>query len=169
MDICTIIRKINWYRVGDFITFILPWILAIGLMVGCSTIKYVPINDVTKIEYRDTTIFIKDTITVEIPKEVIKEVVPQDTVSILRTSVATSEAKVEKGMLTHTLEQKGKIATTIDTFFVTTIKEVEKMVEVPIEVEVIKYKRDTIFWFSIILNVMVILLICFRLYLKFKV
>lgn len=161
-------RKINWYRVGDYITFLLPWILAIGLMVGCSSIKEIPINTVEKVVYKDTTIFIKDSIRVEVEKEVVKEVVPQDTTSILRTSVALSEAKLYNGSLYHRLEQKGAIKTQIDT--VITVQYVDKIIEkeVPVEVEVIKYKRDTIYWFSIILNVVVMMIILFKIYLKLK-
>jgi hypothetical protein len=66
------------------------------------------------------------------------------------------------------LEQKGAIPVRIDTHYVTKIKEVEKMVEVPVEVEVIKYKRDTIFWLSIIFNIAVLLVIAFKIYLKIK-
>lgn len=162
-------RKINWYRVGDYITFLLPWILAIGLMVGCSSIKEIPINTVEKVVYKDTTIFVRDTIKIEVPKEVVKEIVPQDTTSILRTSVALSEAKVEKGMLHHKLEQNGTILTQIDT--VIKMQYVDKIIEkeVPVEVEVIKYKRDTIYWFSIILNVVVLMVILFKIYLKLKI
>lgn len=118
---------------------------------------------------RDSVIFIKDTVEIPIPYEVIKEIVPQDTVSILSTKLATSEAKIEKGMLHHKLEQKGAVKTVIDTFYVTQIKEVEKLVEVPVQVEVVKYKRDSIFWISIILNIVGLLLFLFRMYLKFKV
>lgn len=161
-------RKINWYRVGDIITFILPWILAIGLMVGCSSVKYVPIQGETIVEYKDTTIFIRDTIEIEVPKEIVKEIVPQDTVSVLKTSVALSEAKIYNGSLHHKLEQKGTVKTQIDT--VIKVQYVDKYIyeEVPVEVEVIKYKRDTIFWISIIFNVMVLMIVAFKIYLKLK-
>ena len=139
------------------------------LFNACSVVKEIPIETIEKIVVRDSVIFIKDTVEIPIPYEVIKEIVPQDTVSILSTKLATSEAKIEKGMLQHKLEQKGTIKTQIDTFYVTQIKEVEKMVEVPVEVEVVKYKRDSIFWISIILNIVGLLLFLFRIYLKLKV
>ena len=82
--------------------------------------------------------------------------------------MALSEAKLYNGSLYHRLEQKGAIKTQIDT--VITVQYVDKIIEkeVPVEVEVIKYKRDTIYWFSIILNVVVMMIILFKIYLKLK-
>lgn len=136
--------------------------------IGCSTIREIPINNIEKIVYKDTTIYIRDTVKVEVPKEIIKEIVPEDTTSILRTSVALSEARVEKGMLHHRLEQKGTIPVQMDT--VIKLQYVDRIIEkeIPVEVEVIKYKRDTIYWFSLMFNLAVILWLVFRIYLKFK-
>lgn len=136
--------------------------------VGCGTIKEVPINNIEKIVYKDTTIYLRDSVFVPVPVEKIIEIVPQDTTSILRTSVALSEAKVENGTLTHKLEQKGTIPVQIDT--VITVQYVDRIVEreIPVEVEVTMYKRDTIYWFSIIFNVIVLLITGFKIYLKLK-
>ena len=153
---------------GDYITFILPWILAIGFMVGCSTTKYVAIEGETIIEYRDTTIFIKDTIEVEVPREVIKEIVPADTTSILKTSVAQSTAKIEKGMLHHQLEQKGTVLSQLDT--IVKVEYVDKHIyeEVPIEVvKEVKYTPEWV-WYSVIFNVIILCLLLFKIYLRFK-
>ena len=143
-------------------------LLIFGLVLGCGSIKEVPVINTEKIVYRDSTIYIRDSVFIEVPKEVIKQIVPEDTISILRTSVALSEAKIEKGMLHHRLEQKGQVKAQIDT--VVTVQYVDRIIEkeVPIEVEVVKYKRDTIFWFSIIFNVIVLLLTGFKIYLKLK-
>lgn len=143
-------------------------LLVFGLMLGCGSIKEIPVINTEKIVYRDSTIYIRDSVFIEVPKEVIREIVPEDTTSILRTSVALSEAKIEKGMLHHRLEQKGQVKAQIDT--VVTVQYVDRIIEkeVPIEVEVVKYKRDTIFWFSIIFNVIVLLLTGFKIYLKLK-
>lgn len=167
MDICTIIRKINWYRVGDYITFLLPWILAIGLMVGCSSIKEIPINTIEKVVYKDTTIFVRDTIKIEIPKEVVKEIVPQDTTSILRTSVALSEAKIYNGSLYHRLEQKGAIKSQIDT--VITVQYVDRIIEkeVPVEVQIEKKYIPQWCWYCLMFNIIVLLIVIFKIYLRF--
>lgn len=143
-------------------------LLVFGLVLGCGSIKEIPVINTEKIVYRDSTIYIRDSVFIEVPKEIIREIVPEDTTSILRTSVALSEAKIEKGMLHHRLEQKGQVKAQIDT--VVTVQYVDRIIEKekPIEVEVVKYKRDTIFWFSIIFNVIVLLLTAFKIYLKLK-
>lgn len=143
-------------------------LLIFGLVLGCGSIKEIPVINTEKIVYRDSTIYIRDSVFIEVPKEIIREIVPEDTTSILRTSVALSEAKIEKGMLHHRLEQKGQVKAQIDT--VVTVQYVDRIIEkeIPIEVEVVKYKRDTIFWFSIIFNVIVLLLVAFKIYLKLK-
>ena len=137
-------------------------------IISCSTLKEIPVQTIEKEIIRDSLIYIRDTIEIPVPYEVVKEILPKDTTSILRTSVAQSEAKIEKGMLSHRLEQNGVVKAQIDTFYLTKTVEKIKKVEVPVEVEIIKYKRDTIFWISIILNIMVILIIAFKIYLKLK-
>ena len=161
-------QKINLYKICDYITFFLPWILALLLIVGCGTIKEVPVQTIEKVVVKDSVVYVNDTITIEIEKEKIVEVVPADTVSQIATSLAFSEAKIEKGMLHHSLEQKGQIKVKIDTFYVTQIKEVEKLVEVPIEViKEVKYIPEWA-WYSVIFNVIVLCFIAFKIYLKFK-
>ena len=142
--------------------------LCLVSIISCSAVKEIPVQYIDKVEYRDTTIFIKDTIKVEVPKEIIKEIVPKDTISILRTSVALSEAKVEKGMLKHRLEQKGTIPVQIDTII--KLQYVDRYIEKekPVIQTVEKPIRDNIFWFSILFNLIVVLLFAFRIYIKFK-
>ena len=115
-------------------------LLGIG---GCSTVKCVkcvPMQTEERVEVRDSLIYIRDTVTVEIPKEIVKEIVPADTTSILKTSVAISEARLEQGHLHHTLEQSGTLKTKIDTFYTTKIVEKAVYKDRPVEVEVpVKY------------------------------
>lgn len=144
------------------------FLLIFGLIIGCSTIKEVPINNTEKIVYRDTTIFIKDTITVEIPKEVVKEIVPTDTVSVLKTSVAESEAKIHKGMLYHSLKQTGKVKAKVDTIVKVEYKDRYIHKEIPIEVKVEKKVIPNWAWWSLIANIVIVLLTAFRMYLRFK-
>lgn len=107
---------------------------------GCSTVKYAPIQTEERVEVRDSLIYIRDTVTVEIPKEIVKEIVPTDTISILKTSVAMSEARLEKGHLHHTLEQSGTVKAKIDTFYTTKIVEKAVYKDRPVEVEIpVKY------------------------------
>ena len=136
--------------------------------VSCGTTKSIPVQTIEKIEYRDSIVYVNDTITIEVPKEKVVYVVPADTLSKISTSLAFSEAKVEKGILTHTLEQKGQIKTRIDTFFM--VKYIDRTVEkeVPVEVEIEKPYIPTFFWIVAIYAVIITLLIVLKAYLKLK-
>ena len=138
--------------------------------VSCSTTKYTPIQTIEKIEYRDSLIYIKDTITIPIEKEVIKEVIPSIDTSYLETSVAKSVAYLDtaKRQLHHTLTQEGEVKTIIDTTHIITY--VDRYIEKPIiqKNEVIKYKRDALFWIVTIYAAIITLLIAFKAYLKLK-
>ena len=138
--------------------------------VSCSTVKYVPVQTIEKIEYRDSLIYIKDTITIPIEKEVIKEVIPSIDTSYLETSVAKSVAYLDtaKRQLHHTLTQEGEVKTIIDTFFM--VKYTDRIVEkeVPVEVEVEKPYIPNFFWIVTIYAAIITLLIAFRFYLKLK-
>lgn len=115
---------------------------------SCTAVKEIPVQTIEKVVYKDSLVYIKDTIRVEIPKEVVKEVIPQIDTSYLRTSYAESYAYVDttERRLHHTLSQRGEVKVKFDT--IVKIQYVDRIVEkdVPIEVEVIKYKRDTFFW-----------------------
>lgn len=132
-------------------TILLPALIVLiaGLMtISCGSIKEVPIQYIDRIEYRDSLIYVHDSVAVEVPVEVVKEVLPELDTSYLKTSVAESVAYLDtaKRQLHHTLEQKGTIKTKIDTVF--KVEYVDRVItkDVPIEVEVIKYKRDALFW-----------------------
>lgn len=136
---------------------------------SCSVVREIPVQTIEKVVYRDSLIYIKDTVEVPVPYEVVKEILPKDTTSILRTSVAMSEAKIDKGFLHHKLEQNGVVKAQIDTFYLT--KTVEKIKEVEVPVEVIKEVKHipNWCWYSLITNIVVILFIIFKIYLKFRV
>ena len=129
--------------------------LCLVSIISCSTIKEVPIQYIDRVEYRDTTIFIRDTIKIEVPKEVVKEIIPQIDTSYLETSVASSIAYLDttKKALYHKIEQKGDIKILYDTLV--RVQYVDRYIEkeVPVIQTVEKYKRDTLFWMSIIFNV----------------
>ena len=136
--------------------------------VSCSTTKSIPVQTIEKIEYRDSIVYVNDTITIEVPKEKVVYVVPADTLSQISTSLAFSEAKVEKGVLTHTLEQKGQIKASIDTFFM--VKYIDRIVEkeVPVEVEIEKPYIPIFFWIVTIYAAIITLFIALKAYLKLK-
>ena len=143
-------------------------LILLFVLVSCSTTKYLPVQTIEKIEYRDSIVYVNDTITIEVPKEKVVYVRPADTLSQISTSLAFSEAKVEKGILTHTLEQKGQIKAKIDTFFM--VKYIDRIVEkeVPVEVEVEKPYIPTFFWIVTIYAAIITLLIALKAYFKFK-
>lgn len=169
-----------WYNVssqpleakyGAFLFHLMALLAALLLLLGiggCSTVKYVPIQTEEKVIVKDSLIYVRDTITVEIPKEVIKEIVPADTTSILKTSLAISEARLEEGKLHHSLEQSGAVKTVVDTCYVTRIEEKvvyqDRPIEVPKEVKHI----PSFFWWSLIFNIITVLFIIFKIYLKLK-
>ena len=143
-------------------------LILLFVLVSCGTTKYTPVQTIEKIEYRDSIVYVNDTITIEVPKEKVVYVRPADTLSQISTSLAFSEAKVEKGVLTHTLEQKGQIKAKIDTFFM--VKYIDRIVEkeVPVEVEVEKPYIPTFFWIVAIYAAIITLLITFKAYFKLK-
>lgn len=133
-------------------------------------IKKVPVETIEKIEYRDSLVYIRDSIEVQVPVEKVVEVLPALDTSYLNTSVAESIAYLDtaKRQIHHTLEQKGTIKTKIDTVF--KVEYVDRFIEkeVPVEVEVIKYKRDALFWVLVGWTLFTILIVLLRLCIRFE-
>lgn len=183
----TILRRFKtllstwWYKLSPYtnneqimaflsqITLLLLVLLFSVGLIGCSTVKYVPIDTNTQVIVRDSIIHVRDTVRVEVPKEIVREIVPQDTISILKTSLAESTAKVENGKLNHELRQQGTVKVRIDTCYVTKIEEKITYQEVP--VEVIKEVKHIPNWvsYSLLANIGFLVLIGLRLYFKLKV
>ena len=130
--------------------YLLVFFSIILMMVGCAKPIYIPTEAKTIIEYRDTTIYIKDTVRVEVPTEQAEHKQPSIEPSHLETSVATSDAWVENDKLHHTLKnKKTTLKAKVDTVF--TVTYVDRYIEKPIikEVEVpVKY-IPKIVWFCI--------------------
>lgn len=143
---------------GYFVALITVLLFTLGLY-SCSTTKYVPVETNTQVIVKDSLIYVNDTIEVEVPKEVIIQKVPLDTVSVLNTSLAQSMAKVENGLLYHDLKQQGTIKTVIDTCYITKIEEKITYQEVP--VEVVKEVKHIPNWvgYSLMLNFTLIVII----------
>lgn len=151
------------------------YIVAAFLFVGCATVKEVPVNT-TKVdsvriekvvEYRDTTIY------VEVPHEVIKEVVPELDTLFMENRVATSTTFLDTTTRTLRGELKTKPTKLPQPVKLPETTEKEEIVrevikEVPVTVEVEKRYIPQWCWYSLIGNIVVVLLIGLRLYLKFK-
>lgn len=163
-------KEENKTRIAQFIFALILIVLACLSVLGCSSIRYVPIENIEKIIYKDSTIYVNDTITVEVEKQIVKEVLPQLDTSVLKTDLASSIAYLDtnKREIHHELKQEGTIRVAYDTVYVTKTVEKIKEVEVPIEVEKeVKYTPVWV-WYSLIFNIAVVLLVVFRIYLKIK-
>lgn len=145
-------------------------LLLYGILSSCSTIKEVPINNIDRIEYRDSAVYVHDTISVPVPYEVVREVIPDIDTSYLETSVAKSIAYLDKDkkQLSHSLEQKGEVKAKYDTVIV--VEYVDKYIEreIPVPVEVEKPFIPQWCWWSLIFNVIILSFIAIRAYLKLK-
>lgn len=129
------------------------------LLTSCGSSRHVATSiethDSTKVEVRTERIEHIDTVYVELPRQV-ERIVTQDTTSRLENDYAVSEARVEAGMLHHTLETKAAkipvpVKSTIekkDSITTTSKAEVEKE-KVYIEKELTAWQRFRLrgFWF----------------------
>lgn len=171
-----IINRIKYFFtdpvVVDLLCIVIPvlFFVLVAMLTGCSVIREVPVETVEKIEYRDSLVYIHDTVTVEIPREKVVRILPKLDTSILNTSLAESVAYVDTAKMSiyHTLEQKGAVQIQYDTVLVT--QTVDRIVEkeVPVEVEVIKYKRDALFWVLVGWTLFTILIVLLRLCIRFE-
>lgn len=140
------------------------------LVTGCAATKtiYVPTDAETIVEYRDTTIYLKDTIYISPPVEEKQNTTLRDS-SHLETSLAISDAWINEGKLNHTLRNKQEnLKAKIDTSFV--IKYVNKIEEKVVIQEVEKPVKfiPKIYNYSLWFSIAVIAFILGRFILKFK-
>lgn len=129
-----------------------------SLLTSCGSSRHaatsIETHDSTKVEVRTERIEHIDTVYVELPRQV-ERIVTQDTTSRLENDYAVSEARVEAGMLHHTLETKAAkipvpVKTTIekkDSITTNSKSEVEKE-KVYIEKELTAWQRFRLrgFW-----------------------
>lgn len=157
-------------NITQFIFGLIMLVMILFSFIGCSSLKEIPVETVEKVVVKDSIVY-RDSI-VYIPQERIVEIVPQLDTLFMDIETASSKAYLDtanmllRGELKSKKKEVVKYQTIIeyrdrvDTVY---IKEPQ-----PYEVEVIKYKRDTIFWWSLIGNIIVILYMVFRLYIKMK-
>ena len=144
-------------------------------LVSCSTVKYVPISDSenihkvdsTIIQYRDTTIF------VEVPVEVVKEVVPQLDTLYMETSLSHSTSYLDTTTRTLKGELKNKQEPLEKIVYLPSKEHIvyrDSIItkEVPVEVQIEKKHIPQWVWYSVIFNVIVLCYIGFKIYLKFR-
>ena len=138
------------------------------LPIGCAKAIYVPVQGEHTIEYRDSLIYVKDTIFVTPPVEEKENKTLQDS-SHLETSIAVSDAWIdEDNNLNHTLKNKSDtvIKYIYDTVVVT--KNVKEYIEKPVITEVEKEIPyvPTFAWICIIYSILSIGMKIYRLFRK---
>lgn len=84
--------------------YTLPVFLS-AMCVACGTVKQAAPSEKHTVETRIETVFVTDTVLVELPK-IVERVETLDTVSVLDNEFAHSTAKVSDGVLSHSLETK---------------------------------------------------------------
>lgn len=138
------------------------------LPIGCTKAIYVPVQGEHTIEYRDSLVYLRDTIFVTPPVEEKENKTLQDS-SHLETSIAVSDAWIdEDNNLNHTLKNK------TDTVFkyvydtVVVSKIVKEYIEKPVITEVEKEIPyvPTIAWICIIYSILSIGMKIYRLFRK---
>lgn len=136
-------------------------ILGIFLIFASCSPKVVYLPSDTVVEYRDTTIWKTDTLSVEVPVERIVEVTPKDTL-VMETSVAKSVSFYNKEirMLQGSLENK-KVALQKEYVYKDRIVTKDSIVtkEVPVPVEVEKVVK-VVPWIYRVLSVIGLLALC---------
>lgn len=141
----------------------LIYLICIFTFLSCGPIKYVPIEKTTYIHdtttitktYRDTTIVLRpDTLQKETP-------IPpsQDTTSFLKNDYAESTASLSGGHLYHTLYTYPRpIDVKIPTIEINRKHFKTESKEVPVEVEIIKYRVPKWCWCLLGVNLLAIAL-----------
>lgn len=147
-------RFFNSWEFGAFGIHLTALLACLLMMVGCSTIKYVPMTSETIVVQKDSIVFVRDTVEIPIERQIIKEIIPSVDTSYISTDLARSTAYLDtlERKIHHTLEQSGTVKVRIDTFYVTKIEEKIVYQDRPVEVEVpVKYVPDfykfCLWWF----------------------
>lgn len=169
-----------------YLNKLIPFIMVILSMIniiGCGSVKYVPVHNNTNIITKDTLI-IKDStrlvdsiIYVEVPKEKVMDIITQIDTSKLETSVAKSTAYVDTTslMIIHSLENK-KTALSERIVYQDRFIETEKIVyrdslitqEIPYEVVKDKIVYPKTYWWLLGFFVITVGIIIVKIYLKIK-
>ena len=84
--------------------YFFPLIL-LFLSVACSVTRQVTPREQTTVEVRTNTVYVPDTVYIELPR-IVEKVQTLDTISVIDTKYAVSEAQVSNGILAHSLEVK---------------------------------------------------------------
>lgn len=147
------------------------FLLIFGLIIGCSTAKVIAEKEtIEKIVVKDSLIY-RDSV-VYIPQERIVEIVPQLDTLFMEIETAESKAYLDTTnmLLKGELKSKKKEVVKYQTIIEYRDRTDTVYIKEPQPYEVIKKEKyiPSIFWWSLIGNIIVILYIVFRIYLKIK-
>ena len=112
-------------------------ILPLALCVSCGPARHASVSDSTRVEVREVTRYVKDTMYLELPA-ISERTVTRDTSSRLENDYAVSEASVSGGYLSHSLATK-PARTPVETEAREVVRDSivfrDRLIEVPVEVE----------------------------------
>lgn len=144
--------------------------IAVALIISsCGTTrKIVEVPVESQIQIRDSTVYVHDTVRVDIPVEVTRVVIPDVDTSHISTSFATSTAYLDtlERKIHHTLQQKGHIYQPIDT--VITVQYITKEVQVPVYKDVEIPVTPDWAWYCLAVNILVVLVFIIGIILKLR-
>ena len=112
-------------------------ILPVALCVSCGPARHASVSDSTRVEVREVTRYVKDTMYLELPV-ITERIVTRDTTSHLENDYAVSEASISGGYLSHSLATK-PARTPVETEAREVVRDSivfrDRLIEVPVEVE----------------------------------
>lgn len=112
-------------------------ILLITLCVSCGPARHASLSDSTRVEVREVTRYVKDTMYLELPV-ITERIVTRDTSSRLENDYAVSEASISGGYLSHSLATK-PARTPVEAEAREVVRDSivfrDRLIEVPVEVE----------------------------------
>lgn len=144
------------------------YILLLLLFIpACTVTKYIPVQGEkqTVIEYKE---ILKDSVIyVPVIDTIINTVIENiitDTTSILENKYSKSIAEIDRGELRHTLMGKPNVKIKDTIYIKETIKTDSIADKEVVTVEVEKPIRDNLFWYSIIANILFIVVIILKIF-----
>ena len=144
-------------------------ICLISLLTGCSIPKYVPVESTSRDTITITnTITYKDTIIITGRADTVS-ITTRDTSSFLRLGDSESEAIVSNGVLNHTLRKApSKVPLKVPTITINKEAISFRTRQIPYEVIVEKKVTPGWVWWSLGVNIILLILIVARIYIKLK-
>lgn len=157
-------------NITQFIFGLILLVMILFSFISCSSLKEIPIETVEKVVVKDSVVY-RDSI-VYVPQERIVEIVPQLDTLFMDIETASSKTYLDTAnmLLRGELKSKKKEVVKYQTIIEYRDRIDTVYIKEPQPYEVIKKEKyiPSIFWWSLIGNIIVILYIVFRLYIKMK-